>query len=426
MSPRQFACVLGPYLGGELSLRGVRVFLAALEMRAIRDAARRSGRQGSADRTHYRVEEIVRLTGGLPERAVRRELRRLSRLQVLTWNGGALEVHDGSGDGSSDLAVELACRRSTARPIPVPRPLLRHLARTTKRSVMLTAIAYVVRGLSLERHSGAVRGRGTVKLSWVETVFRLSERATKYARAELVQLGLIGRDTGSRQLKLNRDGAYFELNLSWGGGARVRSTPTVRRSRSAPLVRKTGPRFAPPYERPGNYFVVKNQKASGRPERPAGVSSKRGREGEPTIRDVTVSDLQQFSRTEALYRQAVQAGMVTHSEASFLNWVAAAVRAKTGRARDPVRVFMGIVRRGLWHHLTSADEERARTAIAKYRAPLPPAVATFVASAAGGSNWQRRTSPTQTPPRHLVEERSPGAGRTGQGGTVGRRDPRSG
>ena len=87
----------------------------------------------------------------------------------------------------------------------------------------------------------------------------------------------------------------------------------------------------------------------------------------PRLRDVQMEDLLAFSRTEALYREAVQAEWVRDSEASFLNWVGAAVRAKTCQARDPVRVFLGIVKRGLWSHVTDADEERARRAINRYR-----------------------------------------------------------
>jgi hypothetical protein len=80
-----------------------------------------------------------------------------------------------------------------------------------------------------------------------------------------------------------------------------------------------------------------------------------------------MEDLLAYSRTEALYQQAVSARWIQGSEANLLNWIAAAVRAKTCRARDPVRVFLGIVKRGLWSHITDADEERARRAINRYR-----------------------------------------------------------
>jgi hypothetical protein len=50
-----------------------------------------------------------------------------------------------------------------------------------------------------------------------------------------------------------------------------------------------------------------------------------------------------------------------------LNWLAAALRANSVRDGDPVRVFVAIVRRGLWSHITQAQEERARVALARFR-----------------------------------------------------------
>lgn len=77
-------------------------------------------------------------------------------------------------------------------------------------------------------------------------------------------------------------------------------------------------------------------------------------------------DLQSFSLTEALYWQAVDEGMIDHSESNALNWLSAAVRAKCVRG-DPVRIFLGIVRRKLWAHITQDQEERARRALIRYR-----------------------------------------------------------
>jgi hypothetical protein len=95
--------------------------------------------------------------------------------------------------------------------------------------------------------------------------------------------------------------------------------------------------------------------------------------GKPSIANIKLEDLLRFSRTEELYRQAVARGLVEHSEYQVLNWIAAAVRAKTAPNGDPVRIFMGIVRRGLWHHVTQQQEERARRALARYREVYPDA-----------------------------------------------------
>jgi hypothetical protein len=444
VSPAQLAAVVAPYLAGELTLRSVRVYLATLEMRAVRDAARRSRPKRAVTGVHFRPEEIRRLTG-LSEAAVGRELRRLKRRGVLIFQPHSIDAPAPAPatDAASALAAVLAGKRSPSRPVPLPRVAIRFLAKCSRRSVALTLLAYLVRGLSLDRATGEVRGRGTIKLSWVGQVFALSERATKYARAELVRLGWIGRDQGSVQRKLNRDGAYFCLNLQWGRGADDETGPNVEPAGtrdSAPLVAESGGQFAPPNERQVNYSVDKNQKAAGVPGNPAGVSSKRVRE--PSLRDVSREDLEHFSRTEALYRQAVRSGMLADSEASFLNWVAAAVRAKTVAARDPVRVFMGIVRRGLWTHITGADEDRARSAINRYRAstmePTSPSV-TCGASSREAASPRVVATPSAGMPVRVAEivpgaflappprgRTHPGAGWTGQGGTVGRRDPRSG
>ena len=436
MSPAQLAAVVGPYLSGEITLRGLRVYFATVEMRAVRDAARRA-RPGRAPRcARFRSDEVTRLTG-LTETAVARELRRLKQRGLYVLGAGKIGTGALAPDAPAELAAALACKRSLSRPIPIPRAAIRFLARCSRKSVTLTLLGYLVRGLSLDRKTGEVRGRGTAKISWISRVFRLSERAAKYARAELVRLGWIGRDEGSVQRKLNRDGSYFCLNLQWGGGGSSVAPPEngAAPERSfAPLVPKTGGRIAPPNERQVNYSVGKNQKASGAPAAPAGVSPKRG--GGPSLRNVSREDLEHFSRTEALYRQAVRSGMLRESEASFLNWVAAAVRAKAVEARDPVRVFMGIVRRGLWSHITGADEDRARAAINRYRASGQDAGRAHahagVGETGGCQNIHGSGLPTRAgdllaaafstpPPRGGA---LPGAGRTGQGGTVGRRDPR--
>src|SRR5262249_12779770 len=115
--------------------------------------------------------------------------------------------------------------RSWRRPVPMPRSLLRFLASCSRPTLAKVLLAHCLRGLTLDRRSGEVRGRGTVKASWIGETFSISLRAAKSARASLILLGLIGKDTGSVQKKLNRDGAYFELNLVWS-----RTNPAPRAS----------------------------------------------------------------------------------------------------------------------------------------------------------------------------------------------------
>ena len=84
-------------------------------------------------------------------------------------------------------------------------------------------------------------------------------------------------------------------------------------------------------------------------------------------------DLEKFAPIEALFWQAVDRKLLRDSEMDVLNFLGAAVRARFGNARDPVRVFVAIVRRGLWNHITCEEEDRARAALARHREHFPEA-----------------------------------------------------
>ena len=389
-----------------ISYRAVRVYFACLSLIAIRDAAKRSSKRmtGKGGETRrYRVAELCSLTS-LPEEAIRRELRSLARSGILSFSESSIAIHCDSHAADIDLSRALAGKRSCTRPVPVPRSVLRFLARSQKAALGKTTLAYLLRGMAIDRTSGEVRGVGTVKASWIAEVMSVSLRSVKAARKELIALGFITKDTGSIQRKLNLDGAYFRINLAWGSrpecvASRSQQSLTGRGQRVAKAgiaprgVRKS-PAFAPPMEEKKTPYGSKDQKTW--TAKPSGVSSKPDRVGEPCLRNVQREDLMSYSRTESLYRQAVKASWVGDSEASLLNWMSAAVRAKSCRARDPVRVFVGIVKRGLWSHITEADEERARRAIVRYRHQ-----ATDAAARSGSAEilLRRLALPGSIPPR---------------------------
>ncbi|HEY7326586.1 MAG TPA: hypothetical protein VH592_03030 [Gemmataceae bacterium] len=382
VTPSEVGKCLDALAAKDISYRAFRVFFGCLAMIAIREAATRSAkkRRRTPQLPKYCIGELAALTA-LSEVIVRRELRALERASLLEFTERRISVTGAAGSDFSATAEILAGKRSRHRPIPIPRSVLRFLARSQKPALGRTVLAYMVRGMSIDRNSGEVRGVGTVKASWIANVVGISLRGAKAARKELIAIGLISKDTGSVQRKLNRDGAYFRLNLAWRGkkGGAEGRTPRVIKPRHQPLSRiapratKSVALFAPPNKEEKTPYGSKNQKAW--PTKPPGVCAIQAKGRGPRLRDVQMEDLLAFPRTEALYRQAVAARWVRDSQASFLNWVGAAVRAKTCQARDPVRVFLGIVKRGLWSYVTDADEERARRAINRYRYGIYEALA---------------------------------------------------
>jgi hypothetical protein len=373
----QLCNVLAVLDAGRIGLRGVRVYFAAIAAVAVREAAGRtaprSGQGGKGSRGEtgetpacYRLRELAKLTG-LDEAEVRREARRLARAGLVRFAAREIVVTSEAVGEGRELAESVCGRgRSPLRPVPVPRPILRLLARTHRASLTKTLIGYLIRGLSLDRRTGDVKGAGSAKLTWIADCFGLSERASRYARRELIALGLISGDPGSSQRKLNRDGAYFTVNLDWSDAPHRESPEAV----VAPLIVPKAPRIAPPERDGRTSFGTKDQQT--RPDRAAGLRGAQagGRipERPPTLRDIRPEDLRRTSRVLALYEQATRAGWLTASEANRTNFVAAAARANRARG-DSVRIFVAIVRRGLWHHITGEEEARAVAALKRYESP---------------------------------------------------------
>jgi hypothetical protein len=113
-----------------------------------------------------------------------RELSSLKSVGLLTFTEAAIEITDRTGHDIELLG--LLGSRGGKRLVPVPRQVLKFLARCTRPALAKTIVAYLIRGLSLER-GGNIRSAGTVKVSWICKLCQISERAVRSARAELIR-----------------------------------------------------------------------------------------------------------------------------------------------------------------------------------------------------------------------------------------------
>ncbi len=352
--------ILGSVEKGIISTETTRVYFGCLSIMAIRDAAERCGtrkRGRVGTKTNYNINELAELLDASKE-VVCRGLRRLKKVGLLSFSSKEITLSEVPLPSSSRVLSLLTEKRSATRLIPIPRKLLLYLSRCTKRSVLISALAYCIRGLSLSPRDRTIKNKGSVKASWIAEVFNLSIRAVKGARRELIAMGWISKDSGSFQRKLNRDGAYFEINLSWGREEKRDSSPTE----FAPPSPKNTPKFAPPKERLKTPYGSKYQETS------SGVFTN---EKDPNLKNIAREDLENITRTEALYRKAVRAGWLVPSEANALNWIGAAIRAKTVKGGDSVGIFVTIVRKKLWHYVTQEQEDRAVRALKRHREKAP-------------------------------------------------------
>lgn len=387
ITPIQLANGLSAFQAGAIDRQGLRVYFACFALVAIREAAiryRRKRGESIREAKHYRLNELERLTR-LDTAQVRRALRRLHGAGLVEFTEGEIIIATETLAGSEALQEPLAGRRSPRRPIPVPRSVLRFLAQSRNEALLKTMLAYLARGLSIARQTGDICGKGTVKASWIAETFGLSRRAVKYAQAELRALGWISKDTQSFQRKLNRDGAYFVINLAWTfrrekGCHNSSQKEAVIVNRDNPSSSFALPRseimpvFAPPIEDQETSIELDQYRKTQVPEpRVTGVCGEgKGNSTlpEPSLRTIRREDLYHFSRLESLYFEALEWGWVNSSEAMALNFIAAAVKARE-EGDDPARLFVSLVRRGLWHHINQGHEERARAALNRYREESP-------------------------------------------------------
>jgi hypothetical protein len=328
--------------GNEITFRAFRVFIGSFELLAIREAAERSNGQKNRGQRRFLRSELAKLIGAKDGRRISRELLSLRSAGLLTFTETA--ICPASDPAWSSEWLGLLGKRGGKRLIPVPRQVLKFLARCSKPALAKTMIGYLLRGLALEP-TGKLRTAGTVKISWICALCEVSERAARAARAELIRLGWITKDRGSFQRKLNRDGAYFVINPAW---------------------RKKCTQSAPPNKKQETPLGSKNQKPASRAEPGVCTANTEKTLGTPTLGDIRYEDLQRLSRLRVLYGQATAAKWIAHSEANFRNFIAAAARATRVKG-NPVKVFVGLVRKGLWHHLTSEDENRATRALNRDR-----------------------------------------------------------
>jgi hypothetical protein len=361
--------VLEAFSAKTITYQDFRLFFACAELRAIRECAYRNEKPKGKRFSNFKLSELEERVGGVGGEYLRRSLQRLRKAKLLDFSKAAIIINQTHPEDFQESFKHIF-NRSPNRRIPTPRRILSYLSSCSKPSVSCTIIAYLLYGLSL-RPGGTISSRGAVKSSLIAKVAGISLRAAKAARSILVSLGWLTKDTDSTQRKLNRTGAYFELNLNWSSISKSdgeiepgtqaveeakEEAKTLSTAEFAPPQDLSTAEFAPPYkDLRTSKETLKTHKLD------SGVSVKQGNLSPPKLQNVISQDLFQLERLETLYSQAREKGLIQQNQADKLNFVAAAVRAwKLRQQGNPVKIFMGLLRKKLWMNISQSDEDKAR------------------------------------------------------------------
>lgn len=350
------------YAESKITARQLRIVFALHEMHE-----RRSFGDSDAHR-RYTVKELRQLIGGGGESdaALTRDIGRLCRLGVITFESNRLTFATRVGQLSSKLDLESFWTLFNQldhpkRTVPVPRRVLRALAGGFSRAVMGTLIAHLIRCLFWHK-GGGYRVDGRTKASWVVDLFGISRASVLAARKKLVELGWLEK-LPAEQWELNRWGGRFAI---------CTAGPNVE------FVAESGPPLAANESIPGPLCKqISSPKGEAKETRkptsggPSGVSletdsgSRKRKANEdpnvekpPTIFDIQKIDLEEPTRTEALYQDAVKRGKASPSQHGRMQFWALAERAKA-RGHDPARLLAWLLRENKTEFIAQIDEERS-------------------------------------------------------------------
>jgi hypothetical protein len=324
LTPQSLLQLWNAYREGDIQLVDLRVALAGIGLIHAKRVAQPTRTANVA------VEEVRHIAGGPDSRKARSSLNRLAKAQCTS----ELLIARRPADPACMLP-------NPCRLVPVPRRLIAYLSHCSRPAVVATAFALLIRGAFYSR--GTCTYGGSVKAEWIADTFRLDLRTVKAARTQLIDIGFIAK-VPTHQLRLNRYGQSFTINPQW--------TPPPSRC-SPPLTSAFARRSPPPCD---NKNLSQGRMNNQNPQ-PPGVCTPGAK---PTLRHIEQVDLQQPERTELLYQQAVAQRLLSDSAASRLTFFAAAQHARRTASRNAPGMMATIIRRGLWHHASSQDEDAAR------------------------------------------------------------------
>lgn len=333
-----------------IELKDLRLWLAAHELTASR-CSLKEGRVPD-----YRMEEFARLIGSgcRPVASV----ARLERVGLITWSRSrvsfATRLSDIQAQDHDLLTASVQAVQNHKRRVPVPRRILRHLARTTRPASIATVFGHLLR--CMYYRDGGCSPVGLCKAAWIAEHFGMHVRNIKHARRELEAAGMLLRQETPQWL-LNRWGLRVEINLAW-------EPPGFVKRRKSPPRERVIRTQSPPPESNRELSSKEETKNAAPPLRSGFFETKKGTGVD--WRNVHAQNLSDDQALLTLYEQATSQAILPRCESTRLQFFAAAEHARRCGQSNPPGLFVAVVRRRLWHHITQAEEDAARNRLRRH------------------------------------------------------------
>lgn len=341
------------YKRRSIRLQDLRAWFACCELVAQRRAS------GAKSRFCPRAAHVAYMTQ-VDVSAATAALRRLTAAGLLAFGVHGPDIPE-TFDDQKPLADDrflhaLTQVRHHARRVPVPRRMLRVLANTARPVFIATVLGHLLR--CQFARGGQVASSGLCKASWISAVFEVDVRNVKAARGELIESGWLIVDDAAQRF-LNRWGLPVRINLEWTAvpiAAPVHAEHCTDLAELPPRSSHETLESPPPLQNSDRFQRSKNHV----PIPDGGLCDQVSPETVRPFRDVQPTDLRSPTQLQALFRGALQAGLVQACAADELRFFAAAERAISLGKTNPAGFFATLVRRGWWHVISQRDEDAAR------------------------------------------------------------------
>ena len=329
-----------------LSATAFRVYLDCHELVATRCKAR--------GKINFTIDEIAKRLG-VGEIQIQKAIQELQEWDLLTWSSSEIRFSTTYVPETHEIAQKLTTHVN--RPIPIPRPMIRACAGNSKTTEVIAALAHFIR--CLFKDGKVIKAKGCIKASEISRIFGISKRSVLAARQWLIRKKYLLK-IPVHQLVRNKWGQWFYVNI-W-------LESKLKKTKFAPL--KQLPTFG------SNQYKSELTCTKNRPARGGKSGFVRRKKRGPDINNILPEDLKRVGTLLKLYYQALESGWFpSHSRAYLENFIAAGTRGRIVGEDTPrsVKIFVGIVKKGLFGYITGAQRERAYRAMKRYEARHPGA-----------------------------------------------------
>jgi len=310
--------------------------------------------------------DVSRLLPGVPAAKITKAFGELEALNILTVSENGVWFTESLNDTTFNERVKHRAQAmfqqlhtdTRDKVIKIPRRLLKLLVQCGRRIVRAATLIGILLTTMLTKRTERYEGyKGCVKAKWIGKLFGVDAKRVNLERARLIAEGWFRRLPTPQRVK-NKWGEWVALNLTPSESAQPVDNSSTDATEVQPLQPDFKPEVQPPFKKPGSPSEISNNQEL-TPSKPKTGAYQPQNTDNPTWTDITLEDLRNDARSEALWREAIQQGHLKNTQSDRINFFASIAHALRVAKNNACGLLRTVVEKGLWHFLTQADEYNA-------------------------------------------------------------------